>query len=407
MSITFRKRPDHTLSVPEAKEPHLDLHSIDARSDQAPVDDDIPVLLPAPPAATQSATGPTIGSTPAGRQQATSPGRTDSPMPVRHQEHTGAVHIPPPPMEPRRQAPVQSTPAWQDEADDMPVLMPAQRPAQVPPFGVATSPQPAQASYSGSQSTANAGVSPGGGQPDQSRHARPAPAQATVQAESLRSTASELLQPDGGRHARPADEPYLGTQVSGAPYRWQPEAGQPASASSPQSSATATAPTAGQSGAAPTFSGGASSPSSLSGTSSSPVSPSVLPGHPTPDDYAPFLNTARGTPGHHSKPELYVWSDDENDAFSQAAQADFTLNRIQPTAGRPTFDASLFRAPSRPDALAATAAPAESRQSDPSADMQAEIDALVTELLDESHEYLKRRLLEEIPEIIAKYRLDH
>jgi hypothetical protein len=133
----------------------------------------------------------------------------------------------------------------------------------------------------------------------------------------------------------------------------------------------------------------------------------VFPGHPTPDDYAPFLNTARGAQGHHSKPELYVWSDDENDAFSQAAQADFTLNRIQPTAGRPSFDASLFRAPSRPDALAATAALAASRQSDPAADMQTEIDALVTELLDESHEYLKRRLLEEIPEIIAKYRHDH
>lgn len=406
MSITFRKRPDHTLSVPEAKEPHLDLHSIDARSDQAPVDDDIPVLLPEPPASTRSVTGPTIGSTQANRQQAASPDRADNPMPVRQPEHAGAVHIPPPPMEPRRQSSVQSTPAWQDEADDMPVLMPTQRPAQVPPFGAATSPRPAQAPYPGSQSAASAAVSPGW-QSDESRHARPAPAQATDQATSQSSAASAPLPPDRGLNARPAEEPYLGKQVSGAPYRWQPEAGQPASASSPQSSTAATAPTAGQSGAAPSYRGATSSPSSLSGAAGTPASPSVFPGHPTQDDYAPFLNTARGAQGHHSKPELYVWSDDENDAFSQAAQADFTLNRIQPTAGRPTFDASLFRAPSRPDALAAITAPAASRHSDSAADMQAEIDALVTELLDESHEYLKRRLLEEIPEIIAKYRHDH
>jgi len=404
MSITFRKRPDHTLSVPEAKEPHLDLHSIDARADQAPADDDIPVLLPEPPPASkQSATSPTIGSTLSSRQQAASPGRTDSPMPVRQQEHTGAVHIPPPPMEPRRQAPAQSTPAWQDEADDMPVLMPAQRPAQVPPFGAATSPRPAQAPYPGRQSAADAGGSPEE-QPDQLRHARSAPAQATVQSASQWSGASAPLPPDRGQNARAAEEPYLSRQVSDTPYRWQPEAGQQASASSPQSNTATTAPIAGQSGTAPSFPGAASS---LSGAGGTTASSSVLPGHPTPDDYAPFLNTARGTQGHHSKPELYVWSDDENDAFSQAAQADFTLNRIQPTAGRPSFDASLFRAPSRPDALAATAMPAASRQSDPSADMQAEIDALVTELLDESHEYLKRRLLEEIPEIIAKYRHDH
>lgn len=403
MSITFRKRPDHTLSVPEAKEPHLDLHSIDAQSDQAPVDDDIPVLLPEPPASTRSATGPTIGSTPASRQQAGSPGRADNPMPVRQPERTGAVHIPPPPMEPRRQSPVQSTPAWQDEADDMPVLMPTQRPVQVPPFDVAASSPPAQAPYPGSQSAASARVSPGQ-HPDESRHARPAPAQAMVQAASQSSAASAPLPPDRGPNTRPAEEPYRGTHVSGAPYRWQPEASQPASGNSPQSNAAATAPTAGQSGATSAAPDTAPSPSSLSGAGGTPASPSVFPGHPTPDDYAPFLNTARGAQGHHSKPELYVWSDDENDAFSQAAQADFTLNRIQPTAGRPTFDASLFRAPSRPDALAATAAPVASRQSDPAADMQAEIDALVTELLDESHEYLKRRLLEEIPEIIAKYR---
>ncbi len=103
---------------------------------------------------------------------------------------------------------------------------------------------------------------------------------------------------------------------------------------------------------------------------------------------------------------MYVWSDDENDAFAQAAKADFTLNRIQPTERRPTFDASLFRAPSRAEALAGSVAPGRLSPSDPSAQMQAEIDALVTELLDESHDYLKRRFLEEIPEIIAKYRND-
>ncbi len=343
MSITFRKRPDHTLSVPEAKEPHLDLHSIDAQADSASADDNIPVLLPEPPASTQSATAPGAGSTPAARQQAGSPGRTDNPMPVRQQEHTGSVHIPAPPLGPRPQAPAQSKPAWQEQADDMPVLMPTQRPAQVPPFGASTSPQPAQTPYPGNPSTAQAGTRPGW-HSDESRHAKPATAQTPAQA--------------------------MG-----------------------HSSAAPSSPTA--------------SPSSpLSGAGETPASSSAFPGHPTPDDYAPFLSTARGAQAHHSKPELYVWSDDENDAFSQAAQADFTLNRIQPTAGRPTFDASLFRAPSRPDALAATAAATAPGQRDPAADMQAEIDALVTELLDESHEYLKRRLLEEIPEIIAKYRHD-
>ncbi|WP_193087117.1 hypothetical protein [Advenella sp. FME57] len=397
MSITFRKRPDHTLSTPpEAKEPHLDLHSIDARADQAPVDDDIPVLLPEPPTSAHTATSPTVGAT---------PGRIDSAAPVRQPQDTGAVHIPPPPVGVRRQSPAQSTPAWQDEADDMPVLMPAQRPAQVPPFGSSTSPRPTPAPHPVSQSAAGGGINLG--RQDESRHARPASAQAVAQAADPSSAASTPLPPDRGLNTQPAEQPYLGTQVPGAPYRWQPEGDQSAIGSSPQGSIASTARAAGQSDAAPAFAATSLSSSPLSGAGGTPASPSAFPGHPTPDDYAPFLNTARGAQGHHSKPELYVWSDDENDAFSQAAQADFTLNRIQPTAGRPSFDASLFRAPSRPDALAATAAPAVPRLSDPAADMQAEIDALVTELLDESHEYLKRRLLEEIPEIIAKYRHDH
>ncbi|AFK62279.1 hypothetical protein TKWG_09965 [Advenella kashmirensis WT001] len=340
MSITFRKRPDHTLSVPEAKEPHLDLHSIDARADSAAADDDIPVLLPEPPASTQSAMGPGATGTPTARQQAGPPDRADSPMPVQQPEHTGGVHIPAPPLGPRPQSPAQNTPAWQEQADDMPVLMPTQRPAQVPPFGASASPRPAPPPYSGSPSAAQAGVGPGR-QPDELRHGKVETTQAT-----------------------------------------------------------------GQSGTAPSSPTSAPSSSPLSGAGGTSAPSSAFPGHPTPDDYAPFLSTARATHGHHSKPELYVWSDDENDAFSQAAQGDFKLNRIQPTAGRPTFDASLFRAPSRPDALAATAAPTASGQGDTAADMQAEIDALVTELLDESHEYLKRRLLEEIPEIIAKYRHD-
>src|SRR5690606_11187091 len=39
-----------------------------------------------------------------------------------------------------------------------------------------------------------------------------------------------------------------------------------------------------------------------------------LPAHPAPEDYAPFLRSARGAHDHPSKPELYVWSDDDNDA---------------------------------------------------------------------------------------------
>ena len=123
--------------------------------------------------------------------------------------------------------------------------------------------------------------------------------------------------------------------------------------------------------------------------------------HPKFEDYAPFLNAAAAS-SRHAKPELYVWTDDDTDAFSRNVQRDFTLNRIQPTAGRPEFDSSLFRAPSRPDALATSTQPVQPA-ADPSAAMQAEIDALVTELLDESHAYLKRRFLEEIPEIIAKH----
>jgi len=309
MSITFRKRPDHTLSLPEAKEPHLDLHSIDARADQAPIDDDIPVLLPEPAASTQStsriASGIQAAGTPANRQQAVPPGRANSPMPVQQRAHTDAVHIPAPPMTARRHTPVPDHPAWQDDTDDMPVLMPAQRPVQPPPVGTTASPRPT-----------------------------PMP----------------------------------------PPAPRQPAVTPPATPLPP------------------------------SGLTETPAAPAAFPGHPAPDDYAPFLHTARGVQGHHSKPELYVWSDDENDAFSQAAQADFTLNRIQPTAGRPSFDSSLFRAPSRPDALAGTVMPTVSQSADQTAAMQTEIDALVTELLDESHEYLKRRLLEEIPEIIAKYR---
>ncbi len=127
--------------------------------------------------------------------------------------------------------------------------------------------------------------------------------------------------------------------------------------------------------------------------------------HPKFEDYAPFLNAAAAS-SRHAKPELYVWTDDDTDAFSGNAQRDFTLNRIQPTAGKPEFDSSLFRAPSRPDALAASTLPAQPA-SDPAIAMQQEIDALVTELLDESHDYLKRRFLEEIPEIIAKYQRGH
>ncbi|AHG64449.1 hypothetical protein [Advenella mimigardefordensis] len=349
MSITFRKRPDHTLSVPEAKEPHLDLHSIDARTDPAPMDDDIPVLLPDPPVSAHSTTSMTTrvqsGSTQTTRQQASTPGRANSPMPVQQGVHTGAVHIPPPPMRERREAPVLDRPAWQDEFDDTPVLTPAPA-ATEPSFGSAASPRTTQV-------------------------ASPAYPQAA-----------------GDRSAMPQ-------QVSAAAWSAPPQA--------PRSTTQGTA----QDRVAPPASS-ASTPAFLpaSGAIDASVSSAAFPGHPTADDYAPFLQTARSVQGHHSKPELYVWSDDENDAFSQAAQADFTLNRIQPTAGRPSFDASLFRAPSRPDALAGTVMHAMPPSADQAAAMQTEIDALVTELLDESHDYLKRRLLEEIPDIIAKYSRD-
>ena len=354
MSITFRKRPDHTLSVPEAKEPHLDLHSIDARTDPAPIDDDIPVLLPDPPAPAHSTTRIASriqsGSLQANRQQAATPDRSGNPMPVQQRAHPDAVHIPPPPMRERREAPVLNRPAWQDESDDMPVLMPTQRPVQEPVFGSAASARPAQTPPQALQPATGASTEQ---QPQMPRPAWQATAQATPQT------------------------PHSAEQSGANPH--STAARSPASWPAPVDSADAPAVSAAS---------------------------AAFPGHPTPDDYAPFLHTARGVHGHHSKPELYVWSDDENDAFSQAAQADFTLNRIQPTAGRPSFDASLFRAPSRPDALAGTVAQAASTSRDQAAAMQSEIDALVTELLDESHDYLKRRLLEEIPDIIAKYRRD-
>ena len=358
MSITFRKRPDHTLSVPpEAKEPHLDLHSIDARLDETSDDDDIPVLLPQTPQSAHEAGRQTARSMPAPRQEpvssagpqaAASPPASRmpaspmpaSPMPaspVGQRDRDTAVHIPPPPVVTRSQPGGQNKPAWQDEDDDMPVLMPAQRPAQVPSFDPRVS-------------------------------------------------------------SRLAPQPPFGNQVPDANPPPRQYGAQPAFGSPQQAGISPTRPEP--------------APSSSDRTSSLPAATSLagaadtasLPGHPTAEDYAPFLNRARGTHGHHSKPELYVWSDDENDAFAQAAQADFTLNRIEPTAGRPMFDASLFRAPSRADALAGTVTPVTSSCPDQSSQMQAEIDALVTELLDESHEYLKRRFLEEIPEIIAKYR---
>ncbi|MGO1766327.1 MAG: hypothetical protein ACTH1W_03540 [Advenella sp.] len=308
MSIIFRKRPDHTVSVPpEAKEPHLDLHSIDARLEEAPDDDDIPVLHPptspsAHPAGRRPAPsmpaprhGPPPSDGPQAAPRMAEPRMAESAepaSPIGHRVREPAVHIPPPPAVTRSRSGDPHKPAWQDEDDDMPVLMPAQRPTQVPPF-----------------------------------------------------------------------DPATGAKSPGATF---------------------------------------SSPAAASAASVDDAS--SFPGHPTAEDYAPFLNQARDSHGHHSKPELYVWSDDENDAFAQAAKSDFTLNRIEPTARRPTFDASLFRAPSRANALASSVAPAELSPSDPSSQMQAEIDALVTELLDESHDYLKRRFLEEIPEIIAKYR---
>lgn len=306
MSITFRKRPDHTLSTPEAKEPHLDLHSIDAGQVDALDDDDIPVLLPAEPGEAVRHTvytpapdraAPTTGA------PSTSPDRplpdhvvsdrttpdvaaADRAAPILKRE-AAAVHIPPPPSVPHH--------------------TPAQTPAHAVPQGTM-----------------------------HATHATHAAAQTPA------------------RTVPPAQSP-----VSPATQQRPPEIHSPAAA--PE-----------------------------------------LPGHPTTQDYAPFLNTAKNRQDPHNKPELYVWTDDENDAFAQVAKRDFTLNRIEPTAGRPSFDASLFRAPSRPQALASVAAPAS--VADPAAAMQAEIDALVTELLDESHDYLKRRFLEEIPEIIAKYR---
>ncbi|HLU02615.1 MAG TPA: hypothetical protein VKZ94_07620, partial [Advenella sp.] len=349
-----------------------------------------------------------VGSSPAHRQQAASPGRADDPAPVRQREHAVPVHIPPPLTSTQRPPLAQDTPAWQDKADDMPVLMPVQRPAQVPPFGSSEAPRPARPNYPGSQPAASAGTSPGR-QPDASRHSSPAAAPPAVHEAQRAHVASTALSPDHGQPPLRADEPYSGapTATPGTPYRSKPEGGRATADSAAQQHGTAAAaPTTRQSDAASSLPDTPPASSAISGVHKTPASPSSFPGHPTPEDYAPFLNSARDALGHHSKPELYVWSDDENDAFSQAAQADFTLNRIEPTAGRPTFDASLFRAPSRPDALAATVAHAAPRHSDPAADMQAEIDALIPELLDESHEYLKRRLLEEIPEIIAKYRHD-
>jgi len=264
MSITFRKRPDHTLSAPEAKEPHLDLHSIDAGQKDSLDDDDIPVLLPAEPA---------------------EPGQA-----VRHTVYTPA---------PNRAAPATSAPS--------------------------TSPDRALMDH----------VVPDRTTPDEAEANRTTP--------TLKREATAVHIPPPPSVPRPAPAQTV-------------------------------------------------------------VQPSTpeLPGHPTTQDYAPFLNTAKNRQDPHNKPELYVWSDDENDAFAQVAKRDFTLNRIEPTAGRPSFDASLFRAPSRPEALASVAAPAG--VADAATAMQAEIDTLVTELLDESHDYLKRRFLEEIPEIIAKYR---
>lgn len=325
MSITFRKRPDHTLSTPEAKEPHLDLHSIDAGQVDALDDDDIPVLLPAEPDKTGEAgrhtlytPGPNRSATPIDASSADPDRRLqDRVMSDRTTSHdaaadraapsvkreTAAVHIPPPPSIPRR------APAHTD----------AQTPEHVYTHPSAHTPAP---------------VSP----------------QGTTQATHVTHAAAQT-----SAHPVPPAQP----SASAATQQRPPEFYSPAAA--PE-----------------------------------------LPGHPTTQDYAPFLNTAKNRQDPHNKPELYVWTDDENDAFAQVAKRDFTLNRIQPTAGRPSFDASLFRAPSRPQALASVAAPASI--ADPATAMQAEIDALVTELLDESHDYLKRRFLEEIPEIIAKYR---
>ncbi len=301
MSITFRKRPDHTLSTPEAKEPHLDLHSIDVGQADALDDDDIPVLLPAEP------------------DEA-----------VRHTVYTPA---------PNRAAAAASTPSTSPDRS-APILKRETASVHIPP--------PPSVSHHTPTHTAGQVSTP---------TSAPASARATPQATMQTPRVTEATHATAQAPARPV--PPAPPVVSAATRQHSPES--PSFSAAPE-----------------------------------------LPGHPTTQDYAPFLNTAKNRHDSHNKPELYVWSDDENDAFAQVAKRDFTLNRIEPTAGRPSFDASLFRAPSRPQALASAAAPAS--VADTAAAMQAEIDALVTELLDESHDYLKRRFLEEIPEIIAKYR---
>ncbi|ETF02354.1 hypothetical protein W822_12955 [Advenella kashmirensis W13003] len=331
MSITFRKRPDHTLSTPEAKEPHLDLHSIDAGQADALDDDDIPVLLPAEPDKTREAVRHTL-YTPDPNRSATTSGASSANPDRRFQDRALPDHV----MQDR-------TTPHDDAAPDRPASFLKREKAAVhipPPPSV---PRRA-AAHTDAQTPEHASTHP-------SAH-MPAPAA-----------------PQGTTQATHATHPTAQT-----PARTVPPAQPPVSAATQQRPPEIHSPTA-----AP-----------------------ELPGHPTTQDYAPFLNTAKNRQDPHNKPELYVWSDDENDAFAQVAKRDFTLNRIEPTAGRPSFDASLFRAPSRPQALASAATPAS--VADPATAMQAEIDALVTELLDESHDYLKRRFLEEIPEIIAKYR---
>ncbi len=393
MSITFRKRPDHTLSDPgEAKEPHLDLHSLDANL-QNDDDDDIPVLIPASASSGRQTGDRTISDrATAGRAESdpvirdrtvydsvardplvrdplvrdplvrdplvrdplvgdlsrsevvSDPYRaaagtrspslsSESQSLIRRRDTGAAVHIPPPASVIDRK-PANQTPAWEDDDEATePVLMPAQYPNTTAPYR----PQSYQSQTSQQQSGS------------QFRHSQSGQAQSGLSASNL---------------------PQSGQAISGQPL------------SSPTR---------------PSF----SEPPAFT---SSGQADADFPMHPAPEDFAPFLNTARNAQGHPSKPELYVWSDDENDAFAQAARGDFTLNHIQPTAGRPDFDASLFRAPSRQDALASAVAPVKPVTHDQTAAMQAEIDALVTELLDESHAYLKQRFLEEIPEIIAKYR---
>ena len=412
MSITFRKRPDHTLSDPDgAKEPHLDLHSLDAHL-QDEDDDDIPVLIPASASSGRQTGDRTISDRTAGGQAESDPvirdrtvndavardplvrdplvrdplvrdplardplvrdplardpskshpaadeGLSDpyraagtrnpalsseSQSLIRRRDTGAAVHIPPPASVIDRK-PAHQAPAWEDEDEATePVLMPAQYPNTTAPYR--------PMSYQN---------------------------QSSQQQSSQQQLGSPLRHSQSGQSQ--SRQTQSGVSAPNLPQSGQPMSGQPLSS-----------PTRPSFSEPPAF-------------ASSGQADSDFPIHPAPEDFAPFLNTARNTQGHPSKPELFVWSDDENDAFAQAARGDFTLNHIQPTAGRPDFDASLFRAPSRQDALASAVAPAKQATRDQTAAMQAEIDALVTELLDESHAYLKQRFLEEIPEIIAKYR---